>query len=89
MVKESILVWGSKTVSLGGRSFSRRDFRASTGYGETSSQQQVPTPAHRTLEGEDTWESVRMEARSLDLSLVPIPLSSKARSSSQLVPSPP
>lgn len=62
MVKESILVWGSKKVSLV-REISQEGV---SGPGLSVERlyhnDKCPTPAHRTLEGEDTWKSVKMEA---------------------------
>lgn len=62
MVKESILVWGSKKVSLV-REISQEGV---SGPGLSVERlyhnDKCPTPAHRTLGGEDTWESVKMEA---------------------------
>lgn len=70
MVKESILVWGSKKVSLVGEVSQEGVSGPGLSIQRLYHNDKCPTPARRTLERADTWESVKME--------VHIPLSSKA-----------
>lgn len=62
MVKESILVWGSKKVSLVGEVSQEGVSGPGLSIERLYHNDKCPTPARRTLEGADTWESVKMEA---------------------------
>lgn len=62
MVKESILVWGSKKVSLVGEVSQEGVSGPGLSIQRLYHNDKCPTPARRTLERADTWESVKMEA---------------------------
>lgn len=75
MVKESILVWGSNKVSLAGEVSQEGVSGPGLSVERLYHNDKCHTPTHRTLEGEDTWESVKMEAWTF---IVHIPFLSKA-----------